>query len=67
MSGASQVFGLGLIPISALAGGWLGAHVGLWNTIAISVGGQFLAFLYVAASPLRRIRTTGDLPALTGV
>ena len=67
VSGASQVFGLGLIPISALAGGWLGAHVGLWNTIAISVGGQFLAFLYVAASPLRRIRTTGDLPALTGV
>jgi MFS family permease len=63
--GASQVIGLGSIAIFALAGGWLGEHVGLWNTLAISVVGQFLAFLYVAASPLRRIRTTRDLPALT--
>jgi MFS family permease len=66
VGGASQVIGLGSIAVFALAGGWLGEHVGLWNTLAISLGGQFLAFFYVAWSPLRRIRTTGDLPALTG-
>ena len=65
VGGASQVIGLGFIPISALAGGWLGEHVGLWNTLALSVGGQFVAFLYVAVSPLRRIRTTADLTGLT--
>ena len=66
VGGASQVIGLGSIAVFALAGGWLGEHVGLWNTLAISLGGQFLALFYVAWSPLRRIRTTGDLPALTG-
>ena len=65
VGGANQVIGFGFIPISALAGGWLGEHVGLWNTLAISVGGQFVAFLYVAVSPLRRIRTTADLTGLT--
>ena len=65
VGGASQVIGLGFVAVSALAGGWLGEHVGLWNTLAISVGCQFVAFLYVAFSPLRRIRTTNDLPVLT--
>jgi MFS family permease len=65
VGGASQVIGLGFVAISALAGGWLGEHVGLWNTLAISIGCQFVAFLYVASSPLRGIRTTGDLPVLT--
>ena len=36
LGGAGQVLGLGLIPVAALAGGWLGGHVGLWNTLAIS-------------------------------
>lgn len=65
VGGAGQVLGLGLIPVSALAGGWLGEHVGLWNTLAISIGCQFVAFLYVATSPLRGIRSTSDLPAMT--
>lgn len=65
VGGAGQVLGLGLIPVSALAGGWLGEHVGLWNTLAISIGCQFVAFLYVATSPLRAIRSTSDLPAMT--
>jgi MFS family permease len=63
VGGAAQLVGLGAIPIFALAGGFLGEHVGLWNTLAISVGGQFLSVLYVATSPLRGIRTTADLPA----
>jgi MFS family permease len=61
VGGAGQLLGLGFIPIAALLGGWLGEHVGLWNTLAISVGCQFVAFLYVASSPLRGIRTTSDL------
>ena len=64
VGGAGQVLGLGLIPVAALAGGWLGGHVGLWNTLAISVGGQILGLVYVVSSPLRRIRTTEDLGLL---
>ena len=43
---------------------WLGENIGLWNTLAISIGGQFVAFLYVALSPLRDIRLTTDVPAV---
>jgi MFS family permease len=64
VGGAGQVLGLGLIPVAAIAGGWLGGHVGLWNTLAISLGGQVLGLVYVLSSPLRRIRTTGDLGPL---
>jgi predicted MFS family arabinose efflux permease len=64
VAGAGQVLGLGLIPVSAIAGGWLGENVGLWNTLAISIGCQFLAFVYVALSPLRGIRTATDFPAV---
>ncbi len=63
VSGAGAV-GLGLIPVAALLGGWLGENVGLWNTLAISIAGQFIAFVYVAFSPLRAIRTTSDVPAV---
>jgi MFS family permease len=63
VGGAAQLLGLGAIPLFAIAGGFLGEHVGLWNTLAISIGGQFLSFVYVATSPLRGIRTTADLPA----
>ena len=65
VGGAGQVLGLGMIPIAALIGGWLGEHVGLWNTLAISLAGQLLGLVYVVASPLRRIRTTADLPAVS--
>jgi MFS family permease len=65
VAGAGGVVGLGLIPIAALVGGWLGEHVGLWQTLAISCAGQFLGLIYVIASPLRHIRRVADLPALT--
>jgi MFS family permease len=61
VGGAGQVLGLGFIPVAALAGGWLGEHVGLWNTLAISLVGQVLGMVYVITSPLRRIHTTADL------
>ncbi len=61
VGGASAVLGLGLMPLAALGGGWLGDHVGLWNTLAISLGGQVLGLVYVVGSPLRGIRTMDDL------
>lgn len=64
VGGAGQVLGLGMIPIAALAGGWLGENVGLWNTLAVSLAGQLLGLVFVVLSPLRRIRTTADLPAV---
>ena len=65
VGGAGQVLSLGMIPIAALVGGWLGEHVGLWNTLAISLGGQLLGLLYVVASPLRGIRTASDVAPVT--
>jgi MFS family permease len=67
VGGAGQVLGLGMIPIAALTGGWLGEHIGLWNTLAVSLAGQLLGLLYVAASPLRHIRTTADIPVADAV
>jgi MFS family permease len=67
VAGAGSVVGLGLIPIAALAGGWLGEHVGLWQTLAISCVGQFLGLIYVIASPFRGIRTTAELMPATRV
>jgi MFS family permease len=61
VGGASSVVGLGLIPVSAVLGGFLGETIGLWNTLAVSIGAQFVSFVYVALSPLRGIRTTSDL------
>jgi predicted MFS family arabinose efflux permease len=61
VGGAGQVVSLGLIPIAALTGGWLGQHVGLWNTLALSMVAQLLSFAIVAMSPLRTIRRTSDL------
>jgi len=61
VGGAGQVVSLGLIPIAAIAGGWLGEHFGLWNTLALSMGAQLLSFAIVALSPLRTIRRTSDV------
>ncbi len=61
VAGAGGVVGLGLMPIAALAGGWLGENIGLWQTLLVSCVGQFLGMVYVFASPLRRIRTTAEL------
>jgi predicted MFS family arabinose efflux permease len=63
VGGAGQVLSVGMIPISAVIGGYLGEHIGLWNTLAVSVAGQFLSLIYVATSPLRAIRTTDDVVA----
>ena len=61
VGGAGQMLGLGLAPVAALFGGWLGDHIGLWNTLAISLVGNALGLVYVIASPLRAIRSSDDV------
>ena len=61
VGGAGQMLGLGLAPIAALVGGWLGDHIGLWNTLAISLAGNVLGLVYVIASPLRAARSADDV------
>jgi MFS family permease len=48
------------LPIGALLGGTLGASIGFRATLFLTVGGFLLALVWVAVSPLRRLR---DLPA----
>jgi len=47
----------GTIPIGNLAGGTLGATIGLRETIWVGAIGSCLSFLPVALSPLRRLQT----------
>ncbi len=53
----------GVMPIGALAGGWLGGSIGIVPTLWISAVGQLLAALPVLLSPLLRMR---DLPSAPG-
>jgi predicted MFS family arabinose efflux permease len=46
----------GAYPLGALLGGWLGATVGLRPAIALCALGALSAPLWVAVSPLRRVR-----------
>jgi predicted MFS family arabinose efflux permease len=46
----------GAYPLGALLGGWLGAELGLRPAIAVCALGALMAPLWVAFSPLRRLR-----------
>jgi predicted MFS family arabinose efflux permease len=46
----------GAYPLGALLGGWLGARLGLRPAIAVCALGALTAPLWVAFSPLRRLR-----------
>jgi hypothetical protein len=50
----------GVMPLAALASGYLGAHLGLVPTMLIGAAGSFLATAPVLFSPLRRMRTLPD-------
>lgn len=50
----------GTQPLGALAGGALGATIGVRATVAVGVTGSALAVLWVLASPLRTLR---DVPS----
>jgi MFS family permease len=50
----------GVIPLGGLAGGALGSHLGLRETMWIGAAGASVAFLWLLSSPLRLIRVTAD-------
>jgi predicted MFS family arabinose efflux permease len=54
---AVRVFTAGTAPLGALLGGVLGEAVGLRATAVVAGLGVLLAFLWVALSPVRSLRT----------
>ncbi|WP_225984191.1 MFS transporter [Epidermidibacterium keratini] len=63
MNASIRFFVWGVMPLGALAGGWLGEAIGVVATLWIAVAGQALAALPVIASPLRSMREFPDPPA----
>lgn len=57
----------GVMPLAALASGFLGENLGLVPTMLIGAAGSFLATAPVVFSPLRRMRTLpGEVMEVTG-
>ena len=52
-----RVFTAGTVPLGAFVGGLLGEAIGLRAVGVIAAAGVFLAFLWVALSPVRSIRS----------
>ena len=48
-----NVIGIGLLPLGALAGGYLGERIGLWPTLVVASLGQCLAVIWLLVSPIR--------------
>jgi MFS family permease len=55
-----------LQPVSAVAAGVLGDRLGLRDTLFIAAAGMPLSVLWIVFSPVRRVRTLGELMSLTG-
>ncbi len=49
-----RFFALGISPVGALAGGFIGSHLGLRAAMFVSVLGMFLAPLVLLTTPVRR-------------
>ena len=62
-----QFFGRGLTPLGAITGGLLGEFVGVPLTLVVASAGFFVAFIFVALSPVRTLASIGaeDLDAST--
>jgi len=59
---ASNFVGLGILPVAALAAGYLGAHLGLHSAIAVGAAILPLPLLWVIFSPIPRLRRLSDAP-----
>ena len=58
-AGAARLFGYGIRPVGALAGGWLGSAIGLRPTLWIATAGALLGLVWVLpAGTLRPARPT---------
>ena len=63
VSGAYMVVNYGVRPLGALAGGMLGAAIGLRPTLWIATTGALLGVLWLLPSPILRLRTLDDAAA----
>jgi MFS family permease len=54
----------GVVPLGGLAGGALGSHLGLRETIWIGTIGASFAFLPILLSPIRHVAETADAEAM---
>jgi len=61
VSGAYMFANYGVRVLGALAGGWLGASLGLRPTLWIATAGALAGVLWLLPSPVLRIRTLPDL------
>jgi MFS family permease len=51
----------GVMPLGGLAGGFLGEAIGLRETVVVVIGGEVLAGLVYALSPISRVREQPDV------
>jgi MFS family permease len=65
VSGAFGFVNYGVRPLGALAGGWLGATIGLRPTLWIATVGAIAGVLWLLASPLPRLRELPDAEPLS--
>lgn len=54
---------LGVKPIGALIGGWLGDHIGLRGALLVGTLGLLSTSLFIIFSPIRGVRVLADLAA----
>lgn len=60
VNATSMWVSLGVVPLGALTGGWLGTQFGLRTALLICVVGTWSAALWVFFSPLRRMRDASE-------
>jgi len=65
VAGAYMFANYGVRVLGALAGGWLGASIGLRPTLWIATAGALAGILWLLPSPVLRIRTLPDLESGT--
>jgi hypothetical protein len=58
--GAFQLVNYGVRPLGAIAGGALGATIGLRPTLLLAVGGAMAGILWLLPSPVPRLRELPD-------
>ena len=60
MAGAFQLVNYGVRPLGALAGGGLGAAIGMRETLLLAVAGAIASVLWLVPSPIPRLRELPD-------
>ena len=60
MHGVMNALGMGLIPLGALIGGFLGESIGMRPTLFLAAGGELAAVLWLLLTPVWKLR---ELPS----